>query len=109
MPCRFASSGTVATSRSASRAILALNVASNFLRDLVISVLHRLRQSRTLHTLTFGPISGVHFTLPRIAIVIVEFPSMDAFKQFYDAPEYQAAKALRQSATRGTMLVVEGL
>src|SRR6266849_4015333 len=62
MPCRFASSGTVATSRSASRAILALNAASNFLRDLVISVLHRLRQSRTLHTLTFGPISGVHFT-----------------------------------------------
>jgi hypothetical protein len=40
-----------------------LNVASNFLRDLVISVLHRLRQSRTLHTLTFGPISGVHFTI----------------------------------------------
>src|SRR5258707_9107180 len=61
MPCRFASSGTVATSRSASRALLALNAASNFLRDLVISVLHRLRQSRTLHTLTFGPISGVHF------------------------------------------------
>src|SRR5712692_10208424 len=61
MPCRFASSGTVATSRSASRAILALNAASNFLHDLVISVLHRLRQSRTLHTLTFGPISGVHF------------------------------------------------
>src|SRR5229473_3068045 len=65
MPCRFASSGTVATSRSASRAILALNVASNFLRDLVISVLHRLRQSRTLHTLTFGPISGVHFKIRR--------------------------------------------
>src|SRR5712664_736299 len=63
MPCRFASSGTVATSRSASRAILALNAASNFLRDLVISVLRRLRQSRTLHTLTFGPISGVHFKL----------------------------------------------
>jgi uncharacterized protein involved in response to NO len=39
-----------------------LNAASNFLRDLVISVLHRLRQSRTLHTLTFGPISGVHFS-----------------------------------------------
>ena len=46
-------------------------------------------------------------SLPRI--VVVEFPSMDAFRQFYDAPEYQAAKALRQSATRGTMLVVEGL
>src|ERR1700682_2660329 len=75
MPCRFASSGTVATSRSASRAILALNVASNFLRDLVISVLHRLRQSRTLHTLTFGPISGGHFnrlppTLPLFVVPV---------------------------------------
>jgi hypothetical protein len=37
------------------------------LRDLVISVLHRLRQSRTLHTLTFGPISGVHFRLRCVA------------------------------------------
>src|SRR3984893_671964 len=70
MPCRFASSGTVATSRSASRAILALNAASNFLRDLVISVLHRLRQSRTLHTLTFGPISGVHFRQRPIAVSV---------------------------------------
>ena len=43
------------------QAILALNAASNFLRDLVISVLRRLRQSRTLHTLRSGPISGVHF------------------------------------------------
>ena len=31
-PCRFASSGTVASSRSASSAIFALNAASNFLR-----------------------------------------------------------------------------
>jgi hypothetical protein len=36
------------------------------LRDLVIYVLHRLRQSRTLHTLTFGPISGVHFILLKV-------------------------------------------
>src|ERR1700730_14695695 len=73
MPCRFANSGTVATSRSASRAILALNVASNFLRDLVISVLHRLRQSRTLHTLTFGPISGVHFKSAIISHIITKW------------------------------------
>lgn len=45
-------------------------------------------------------------SLPRI--VIVEFPSMEQFKSFYNAPEYQEAKALRQSATRGNMLVVEG-
>jgi hypothetical protein len=46
-----------------------LNAASNFLRDLVISVLHRLRQSRTLHTLTFGPISGVHFTFDNFCAI----------------------------------------
>jgi hypothetical protein len=43
---------------------LALNVASNFLRAFVISMLHRLRQSRTLYTLTTGPKFGVHFTWP---------------------------------------------
>jgi hypothetical protein len=31
------------------------------LRDFVIFSLHQLRQSRTLHTLTLGPKSGVHF------------------------------------------------
>lgn len=46
-------------------------------------------------------------SLPRI--VIVEFPSVERFKSFYNAPEYQDAKALRQSATRGNMLVVEGV
>jgi len=48
---------------------LALNVASNFLRAFVISMLHRLRQSRTLYTLTAGPKFGVHFKLAK-------FPSM---------------------------------
>jgi len=45
-------------------------------------------------------------SLPRD--VIVEFPSIERFKSFYNAPEYQEAKALRQSATRGNMIVVEG-
>src|SRR6266849_5448038 len=84
MPCRFASSGTVATSRSASRAILALNVASNFLRDLVISVLHPLRQSRTLHTLTFGPIFGVHFTIPSpLPLIIQDYRPLDEARGFF--------------------------
>jgi len=46
-------------------------------------------------------------SLPRI--VIVEFPSVERFKSFYNAPEYQEAKALRRSATRGNMLVIEGV
>src|SRR5471032_2384947 len=90
MPCRFASSGTVATSRSASRAILALNTASNFLRDLVISVLHRLRQSRTLHTLTFGPISGVHFTGTSTG------PPVRRLRDYIAWPTWPACKAPRE-------------
>jgi uncharacterized protein (DUF1330 family) len=46
-------------------------------------------------------------SLPRV--VIVEFPSMERFKSFYNAPEYQEVKALRRSATQGNMLVVEGV
>src|SRR5208283_5033867 len=60
-PCRFARSGTVASSRSASSATFALNAASNFLRDFIIFSLRRLRQSRTFHTLPNGPKSGVQF------------------------------------------------
>jgi uncharacterized protein (DUF1330 family) len=44
-------------------------------------------------------------SLPRV--VIVEFPSVERFKSFYNAPEYQEAKALRRSATRGNMLVID--
>jgi hypothetical protein len=36
---------------------------------LVIAVLHGLRHSRTLHTLTSGPISGGHFNVPLIGEV----------------------------------------
>jgi uncharacterized protein (DUF1330 family) len=46
-------------------------------------------------------------SLPRIAIV--EFPSMERFKSFYNSSEYQEPKALRQNATRGNMIVVEGI
>ena len=41
--------------------------------------------------------------------VIVEFPSMAAFRAWYDSPEYQAALPLRLKATRGTLIVAKGL
>src|SRR5450631_2721769 len=61
MPCRLANSGTVASSRNASRAVLALNPGSNLLRDFVIFMLHPLRKSRTPNTLMTGPKFRVHF------------------------------------------------
>jgi uncharacterized protein (DUF1330 family) len=41
-------------------------------------------------------------------IVIVEFPSADAIRRFYDSPEYRAARAERQGAARMNMISVAG-
>ena len=41
--------------------------------------------------------------------VIVEFPSMAAFRAWYDSPEYQAILPLRLKATQGTLIVAKGL
>ena len=41
-------------------------------------------------------------------IVILEFPSVEAAKRWYDSEEYRAPKALRLATSRGNMLLVEG-
>lgn len=41
--------------------------------------------------------------------VIVEFPSHDAFRAWYDSDAYQAILRLRLDSTPGTMIVVNGL
>jgi len=40
--------------------------------------------------------------------VIVEFPSMAAFRAWYDSPEYQEILPLRLNSTPGTLIVVKG-
>jgi len=42
-------------------------------------------------------------------LVLVEFPDLEAAKRFYDSPEYQAAKALREGAAQLNMVAVEGI
>jgi len=42
-------------------------------------------------------------------LVVVEFPDLEAAKRFYDSPEYQAAKALREGAAHLNMVAVEGV
>jgi len=42
-------------------------------------------------------------------LVILEFPSMERLKAFYNAPEYAEAKALRQRSTKSTMVLCEGI
>ena len=40
--------------------------------------------------------------------VIVEFPSMAAFRAWYESPEYQEILPLRLKSTQGTLIVTKG-
>jgi uncharacterized protein (DUF1330 family) len=41
--------------------------------------------------------------------VIVEFPSVERAKAWWNSPEYAAAKALRQATSSTQMILVEGI
>ncbi|MBI5897879.1 MAG: DUF1330 domain-containing protein [Rhodocyclales bacterium] len=41
-------------------------------------------------------------------VVVVEFPSMEAARTFYDSPEYVAARTARAGVSDFDMLLVEG-
>jgi uncharacterized protein (DUF1330 family) len=41
--------------------------------------------------------------------VILEFPSRDVFRAWYDSAEYQAILPLRLESTPGSLIVVKGL
>ena len=42
-------------------------------------------------------------------MVLVEFPSMDAARTFYNSPEYAEAKAARAGAAEMQFIILEGL
>jgi uncharacterized protein (DUF1330 family) len=42
-------------------------------------------------------------------IVVLEFPSMDALKRWYNSPEYRPLIAERQRAASGPLVAVEGV
>jgi uncharacterized protein (DUF1330 family) len=41
-------------------------------------------------------------------IVVLEFPSMAQAQKWYDSPEYRPLIALRQKASKGKLILVEG-
>jgi len=41
-------------------------------------------------------------------IVVIEFPSMEHVKAFYDSPDYVRARAIRAEASTGQLVVIEG-
>ncbi|MDZ5697348.1 DUF1330 domain-containing protein [Chelativorans sp. M5D2P16] len=40
--------------------------------------------------------------------VVIEFPSFQAAKDCYNSPEYQEAKAIRQSVSDGELIIADG-
>ncbi|MEE9608143.1 MAG: DUF1330 domain-containing protein [Myxococcota bacterium] len=51
----------------------------------------------------------VEGTIDLARTVILEFPSREAFRAWYDSPEYQAILQLRLDSAPGTLIVAEGL
>lgn len=51
----------------------------------------------------------VEGTIDRPRTVILAFDSREAFRGWYDSPEYRAALPLRLEAAPGSLIVVEGL
>ena len=45
---------------------------------------------------------------PANRLVILEFPSYDQAKAWYDSDGYRVAMAIRQSASTGSLILVEG-
>ncbi len=44
----------------------------------------------------------------RARIVVIEFPSFEAARACYDSPEYAAARAIREAASVGDLVIAEG-
>lgn len=42
-------------------------------------------------------------------VVVIEFPSLDAVRTFYDSPEYREARQARAGAANMRMVAVEGV
>lgn len=55
-----------------------------------------------------GAPTALEGSLPAGRIVVIEFPSKAAVEAFYEAPEYQEIVPLRQAASEGRLLAVEG-
>lgn len=41
-------------------------------------------------------------------LVVLEFPSKEAVKEWFESPEYQEAKQYRMASSEATILVIEG-
>jgi Uncharacterized conserved protein len=55
-----------------------------------------------------GASEGIEGDWPARRRVILEFPSMEAAKTWWDSPEYAHPKALRRANSTGRLILLEG-
>jgi len=55
-----------------------------------------------------GRTASLEGPAPRSRVVIIEFPSFERAQEFYNSPEYVAARKLREGAARAQFVLVEG-
>ena len=56
-----------------------------------------------------GAATALEGDWPQIRRVIIEFPSVEAAKRWFDSPEYEKPKAMRRANSRGRLLLMEGV
>ena len=60
------------------------------------------------HLVRGGAVTAVEGTSPFNRLVVLEFATMDALKAFYHSPEYAPLIVMRQKASTGDVVLVEG-
>jgi uncharacterized protein (DUF1330 family) len=56
-----------------------------------------------------GSIEVLEGEWPTMRRVLIEFPSMDAAKRWWDSPEYERPMAMRRANSKGRLLLLEGV
>jgi uncharacterized protein (DUF1330 family) len=56
-----------------------------------------------------GKVEALEGTPPPKRVVVLEFPSLEQAQRWYRSPEYAPLIALRQRASRGRIILVEGV
>ena len=56
-----------------------------------------------------GTVHAFEGEWPKVRRVIIEFPSMDAARAWYDSPEYEKPKAMRIANSKGRLLLLDGV
>jgi uncharacterized protein (DUF1330 family) len=56
-----------------------------------------------------GKVEALEGEWPARRRVLIEFPSVEAAKRWWDSPEYESLKALRRANSQGRLLLLEGV